>query len=85
MKSFLTCIRNLSVKLVIQLTFLTREVISLYFYTQSCFCVKDHKDLNVRIRQHPEYKGLKKYTSQTADYNALLVGHEMNLVLFTEK
>lgn len=58
------------------------EVISLYFYTQSCFCVKDHKELNVRIRHHPEYKGLKKYTSQTADHNTS-VGLEMNY--FTEK
>lgn len=36
--------RNLSVKLVIQLAFFTKEVISLYFYVRSCFCVKDHKD-----------------------------------------
>lgn len=44
MESFLTSVRNLSVKLVIQLAFFTREVISLYFYVRSCFCVKDHKD-----------------------------------------
>lgn len=44
MKSFLSLVRNLSVKLVIQLTFLTREVISLYFNIQSHFCVEDHKD-----------------------------------------